>query len=53
MTIAQIVYDNELHFGLTDQDIREKVSLAPSEDCHLMLIPNIHIIASADMVRYG
>lgn len=25
MTIAQIVYDNELHFGLSDEDIREKV----------------------------
>ena len=25
MTIAQIVYDNELSFGYTDEDIHEKV----------------------------
>jgi hypothetical protein len=25
MTIAQIVYDNELHFGLSDADIHNKV----------------------------
>ena len=31
MTIAQIVYDNELHFGLTDQDIREKVTFTLSK----------------------
>lgn len=28
MTIAQIVWDNEKHFGLTDEDIHGKVSVA-------------------------
>jgi hypothetical protein len=27
MTIAQIVYDNELYFGLTDDEIHSKVRL--------------------------
>ncbi len=26
MTIAQIVWDNEKHFGLTDEDIHDKAS---------------------------
>ena len=25
MTIAQIVYDNEMHFGYTDQEVHDKV----------------------------
>lgn len=27
MTIAQIVYDNEIHFGYTDQEVHDKVGL--------------------------
>lgn len=29
MTIAQIVYDNELSFGYTDEEIHDKVTVQP------------------------
>jgi hypothetical protein len=52
MTIAQIVYDNELYFGSSDADIHNKVFLTFTMYC-TALIRNVIIIAHAHMERHG
>lgn len=49
MTIAQIVYDNELHFGYSHDEIRQKVS---SSWCS-RLCPHRPLTDNEDLVGYG
>lgn len=44
MTIAQIVYDNELHFGYADQEVHDKVGLCLPASSRLFTPPNTRVM---------